>query len=918
MVACTETWFNSSILDSEILPSNFSIYRKDREETIAGMRGGGVMLAVVDHIPSSRRTDLETNDEILVCEINLPNASKQMIIVCYRPPFKDITQFVTNFVTTVKRVRSHTENIVILGDFNLPDVDWVNCIYHGQGPEKYLCDFLHELHFEQVNPVLSNSHGSRLDLIFSNVPEKLSPVNEYPGEFTTDHALLAFSLLLNVQHLARRARTVFNYKRGDYVRLRVTLESLGLCDIVNEGNNVNDVWENWSSAVTHAIEECVPRVKLKDHKAPQWIDSEVRNIQNKKRTAWRKAKRTNSENAWSKFRSLRNRAKKLLNDKYRSFMAGLSVTFATNAKKFWSLFRSKTKCKAIPSVVVYGIQSAEDSKQKASLFNTYFHSIFSQEPVNVLPDVDVQILPELSSVVFDISMVTKALLELDVSKATGPDEISHIVLKECAHVLAPSLTRMFNLSMSTGELPLQWKTANVVPVHKKDSKNDVTNYRPVSLLCNISKIMERCVFNHIYPILRPKISVHQHGFINGRSSATQLLETYEDIGSTLDHGGQTDVIYLDLAKAFDSVSHELLLHKLTSFGMNSNLLRWLKTYLSGRQQRVVVDGEHSEWLPVLSGVPQGSILGPLLFVLFINDLPESVLSTLKLYADDAKCYRTIRTVEDCLALQNDLKCLHEWSKKWKLVFSTRKCKVMTVSRVRNPTVFNYSLDDIILERVDKFNDLGVLVSNSLTFSEHIKCKVNKANAMAGLIKRTTGNLVATNVMVTLFQTLVRSNLEYCSQVWSPHTKQDVELVEKVQRRFTKSLLYGCNYSYKERLIHLGLLPLSYRREIGDLLFFYKCMYSMYDVDFSRYMIPVTQNSRLRSGSAGLLFKIRKCKTVTYHHSYFQRIVNLWNVLPQYLRDCADFNQFRKGLKDFYHTKLVNEFDSDDTGTWVSW
>lgn len=311
------------------------------------------------------------------------------------------------------------------------------------------------------------------------------------------------------------------------------------------------------------------------------------------------------------------------------------------------------------------------------------------------------------------------------------------------------------------------------------------------------------------------------------------------------------------------------------------------------------------------------MLGSLLFVLFINDLPDSVLSTLKLYADDAKCYRQIRSIEDCHALQNDLNHLYEWSRKWKLVFSAKKCKVMSVSRSKNCIIFSYCLNGTLLERVNTFTDLGVVVSNTLSFSEHVKYIVNKANCMAGLIRRTTDNLVATGVMVRLFETIVRSNLEYCSQVWSPHTKQDIELIEQVQRRFTKSLLYHSGCSYKERLIRLGLLPLSYRREIADLLFFYKCMNSLYDVDFSHYVTPIG-NSRLRSGSAGILFKIRKCNSVTFHHSYFQRITYLWNALPQNLRDCDNFNNFRKSIKEFYCSKLIDVFDGDDSSTWVTW
>ncbi len=495
-------------------------------------------------------------------------------------------------------------------------------------------------------------------------------------------------------------------------------------------------------------------------------------------------------------------------------------------------------------------------------------------------------------------------------------DISAIVLRECAHELAPSLASLFNHSMRTAQLPSQWKTANVVPVHKKSSKRDVTNYRPVSLLCIISKVMERCIFDSIYPILKPHISKHQHGFVSGRSSATQLTEAYHTTGEALDSGEQTDVIFLDLAKALDSVSHPLLLHKLMSFGINGALLKWFGNYVTGRKQRVLIEGTCSEFLPVLSGVPQGSILGPLLFNLYINDLPLCTISPLYLFADDAKCQKRIMSLTDCHTLQRDLDALVAWSKEWKLQFSPHKCKVMSISRCRSKHIYNYCLDGVLLERVDNFTDLGVTVSADLSYHKHVKTKVNKANSIVGLIKRTTSNLAAPEVMVKLFETLVRSHLEYCSQAWSPHNKRDIVLIERVQRGFTKAVLHNMDLSYKERLLHLGLLPLSYRREICDLLFFFKCINGLYDVDVNT-SIRVRSNDRLRSGNAGLIFTQIACNTETFQSSYIPRTIRLWNSLPRDIRQCSDFIQFRKKVKLFYKSKLESAFDPYVTCTWVS-
>ena len=289
----------------------------------------------------------------------------------------------------------------------------------------------------------------------------------------------------------------------------------------------------------------------------------------------------------------------MLRDKRNSFMSDLALSLKNNAKRFWTFCRLNTNSRQIPAVVSDGQNDVTDAADKAKVFNDYFHSVFSTPKTGIaLPAVSVKSDNMLANIVFSKIDVINVLKGLDVNKGSGPDDIPLKVSRECADELAPSPTTLFNLSMSTCTLPEVWKYSNVVPIHKKGKKCKVDNYRPISLLNSVSKVMERLVFNHIYPVVSPQINSAQHRFMKHRSTTTQLIDTYSDISRNLDSGSQTDIIFLDFAKAFDSVPHDLIVHKLKTFGFGSNLLQWIENYLQGRYQSVMIEGQVSSPLPV--------------------------------------------------------------------------------------------------------------------------------------------------------------------------------------------------------------------------------------------------------------------------------------------------------------------------------
>ena len=324
--------------------------------------------------------------------------------------------------------------------------------------------------------------------------------------------------------------------------------------------------------------------------------------------------------------------------------------------------------------------------------------------------------------------VTKLLQKVQPNKASGPDGIPSRLLNMAAKPLAPILTFILNQSLETGELPQDWTKANISPIYKKDNRADPGNYRPVSLTSICCKLLEHILHSQIMQHLENHhiLMDRQHGFRGRRSCESQLVLTLDDFARSIDNRKQTDVIILDFSKAFDTVPHQRLLLKLHHYGIRGNTLRWIKNFLCCRKQRVVLDGKSSDWVEVTSGVPQGTVLGPLLFLLYINDLPESVKSQVRLFADDCLLYRDINNQEDNKILQDDLDALSRWQDRWQMRFNPRKCYVMHITKKRTILQHQYMLNGVPLNTVEHQAYLGVHLSNNLKWDHHISVAKKKA------------------------------------------------------------------------------------------------------------------------------------------------------------------------------------------------
>ena len=499
------------------------------------------------------------------------------------------------------------------------------------------------------------------------------------------------------------------------------------------------------------------------------------------------------------------------------------------------------------------------------------------------------------------------LKSLDPSKAQGPDQIPAKVLKELSNEISLQLSLIYNKSLEDGKIPEDWKEAEVIAIFKKGDKMDPGNYRPVSLTCITCKVLESLIrdilVNHFND--NNLYSDCQHGFRQRRSCMSQLIQVSEDITKIIDNGESLDIIYLDFRKAFDSVPHKRLLIKLAAYGIDGALLKWIENFLSNRSQYVKVGNSVSDRSEVLSGIPQGSILGPVLFTIFINDLPDNIKSTCKIFADDTKIYNT---PDNNVTIQEDLYTLQEWSDRWNLYFNVQKCKVMHVGKKNPKHQYKMKIGTETKEILtcEEEKDLGVTFNSSLSFDQHIYKVVNKANQIMGLIKRSFDYLDK-ETFIKLYKALVRPHLEYGNVIWHPWLKRQSIALERVQRRATKTLTQCKDMTYLQRLSYLNLPSLKGRRLRGDLIETYKILNSYIEINPAN-IFSLSTYDKTRNSDNKLL--MTHSKTNFRKFSFSNRVVQHWNALPNNVKSAPNLLQF-KSLLDSHSKLKLSYMDFDD-------
>ena len=721
----------------------------------------------------------------------------------YRPNAADQSSL-DNLVESLSRLPKNQE-IWLAGDMNLPGIDWATNNLKPSCPtptqHEQFIDIMADYGLSQTVESATRKDNT-LDLLAVNNPTLINRIETLPG--ISDHDAVFAEIDINPKRYHQKRRQIPIYTKAKWDRIRGDLNAIHIkIQQEMDKKDTNSLWNTFKTDFLHSIKQHIPHKMTSKKDRPPWISGKVRRMIRTRNRIYKKIKVTKDSAKLSelekKMITLKHIIRKETRTAYWDYVESIMVPnedkpYNKDSKRLYSFIKHrKSDSVGIAPLKDKG-QLKESPKEKAEILNEQFKSVFTDErPL----DDDIlkmhQSYTDIDKITITTLGIQKLLEQLQPHKAMGPDQLHPRVMKEVAAHLAPSLQIIFAKSLNSGEVPEDWLKAHVTPIYKKGERYLASNYRPVSLTCIASKVMEHVVAKHILNHLdKHKILTDsQHGFRSKRSTETQLLCFAQDIYRNMRNNQQTDVIVMDFAKAFDKVAHNRLLKKLEVMGITGSVNRWVRSFLTNRQQSVVCEGEMSTWGPVTSGVPQGSVIGPILFLLYINDLPTGLTSNARLFADDTIIYLAIANKEDGKSLQGDLDRLAAWEEKWQMQFHPQKCNVIRITKKPRPLITNYHLHGHTLEEVESTKYLGVTIHKSFSWNNHITGICKKANNTLGFLKRNL-QIKKPHIKSDAYKTLVRPQLEYAATLWDPYTTTNKEKIENIQRRAARYTMY--NYS----------------------------------------------------------------------------------------------------------------------------
>lgn len=886
IVLLSESWLNTTIPDTLLNLQGFTLYRSDRQDRV----GGGVCCYINNDLLlhfTVTRLDIDIDMSIDHIWLKLHNLHTTLCLCCIYRPGNVTPQANDSLLNALTTASSTLQNLIIFGDFNFPRICWpvvINDLTTDSIEYKFV-DTIFNANLSQLIEHFTryrvNQNPSTLDLLLTTDSDLFSKIDIGAPIGKSDHVTIMTNIQLIYSHKTQKncSKIITNYKH-----LYRAIENHDWEEL-RSFTDINDMWHHFTSTINTLSETCSFVRKQQNFTKP-WITSTLLRQVKYKRNLWRTFKRSGLQADYEEHRRFSNRLSTdilLGRTKYEN-------SLVERPKAFYSYIRRNLASKvSVPAIRSPVGDLCTNNRQSADLLASHFESVYSQEPSGILPQYNGFVNDtHISNIEFSVDDVRTLLLGLKRHSAPGPDNISSRLLIECADVLCHPLHVIFTKSLELGKLPDQWHTAVVTPIFKKGDKCDPANYRPISLTSLVCKILERLLVKNIVPFLLEQgaIPINQHGFLPGRSVVTNLLTSTNSWTLCLDSGNPVDIIYLDFSKAFDKVPHRRLLLKLGKVGVGGVLLSWIEDFLNHRTFSVRVGSDCSRLIDCPSGVPQGSVLGPVLFLVYSADLLNSLKCDCSVYADDTKIYGN--PLSGNSSIQTDLNVINQWCQDWLIPLNKNKCSILHLGN-SNPR-HTYDLGGSDLTSVDSQVDLGITVACNLKWSQHVLKIVNQANKALYLMRRTFSNPSPT-LAGRLYVTYVRPLLEFAAPVWSPWLQKDKLLLERVQRNATRWPRALRNLTYEQRLASLNLTTLEQRRLRGDLIQVFRITHGL--MPSSLPMVQLDVEGRLR----GHQYKLRReqLRTSQRLHYLTNRTFNHWNSLPDEVVTAGSVGLFKRRL-----------------------
>ncbi|CAH1239463.1 Hypp5830 [Branchiostoma lanceolatum] len=826
----------------------------------------------------------------------------------YRPPGQRVVDCapIDWYTENLDRLRTKTKatGTLLTGDYNAHHKEWL-LSKKTDPPGRHTLTLCTTHGLSQLVNGATHRKGNRLDLIMSDAPSLCTQVQIDPEIGKSDHYLLSTSISCSPVQEKTTPRKIWIYQKADWDALRNELAQANW-DSMLDPDNPELSCTNVTKTIQQAMEHHIPKKTLRIFTGkPEWYNESCERALQKKHKTWRQYKAKKTPESRSIYNRARNSytyvTRKAINNHKKRIKEKMTTGLKKGSKSWWwtakRLMGQGGKCD-IPLLSSEN-QSYIHPEEKAECFANIFaekSTIPRDENDKDVPLVESKTASRLKNVVFWPKQVQKVLTKLDISKATGPDSIPARVLKHAAPELSRPLAKLFQLLLNKHHMPKQWKVAHVIPVHKKNSKHDPNNYRPISLLCIISKVMEAIINKALWQHIDKNslISDKQFGFRAGHSTADALTYVTQHLHDAKDKRQESRLICLDISRAFDRVWHRGLIAKLKAIGVDGHVLKWFENYLADRELKATISGKTSTARLINAGVPQGSILGPLLFILYIDDLTEKLTNTAMLYADDSSIMRIMERRERAraaLSLNTDLQKIQNWADCWNVLFGASKCKCLTASNLKDAEGNHPELNfmNTTLAEVDEAELLGLTIRKELSWTHHIKKMATDAGKRLGLLRRAAPYLTPQQ-RATIYKSMVRSCMEYASTVWMGACPTSLDLLDAIQRRAIRLINLP-----QDELDRNQIQPLGQRRNVGALTLLHR----MYNHNAPSPLISLLpgpyvhrRETRLsRSQHCNALEPV-KSSTTSHRRTYLPATVKLWNSLPQDIVTLKDKCKFK--------------------------